>query len=106
MARRANRRRLTHWAVIQSISNFARGVGTAAENAFAFFGNSVSPRTRTRIINRLTGNDKAGREAGKSLVIMQRAILRAQKALILGYDNFQHGLSLQFQRGEHSSAFF
>ena len=89
--------RLNHWAVIQSISNFARGVRVAAETAFAFFGNSVSPRTRSRIITRLTGNDKKGRAKGDAFVNKQMRMLRKEKMLLLSYDNFQRGLSLQYQ---------
>ena len=46
IARITNRRSLTHWALIQNISSFARGVGRTAESAFAFFGSHLSSSAR------------------------------------------------------------
>ena len=42
----ANRKKLLYWAMIQNISNFARGVGRTAECAFGFFGHTLSPTSR------------------------------------------------------------
>ena len=57
LARIAHRRLLLHWALIQNLSNYARGVGPNAESAIAIFGSSsVSVATRKRILSKLSGN--------------------------------------------------
>jgi len=98
--RQANRRKLQYWAVINNISDYSRGVKASAEKAAAFHGHHVHPTMRRRIIGRLTGNNKKGR-ADK-----QRRLLGACKAIALCFDNFQRGVSLLNQRGEHSLSFF
>ena len=45
LARMSNRQLLVHWALVQNLSNFSRGVPANAEAAFAFFGSSVCTRT-------------------------------------------------------------
>jgi len=72
----ANRKKLTHWALIQNAPNSARVVGQTAESAVAFFGHTLSAGTRTRIVNRITGNEK-----------------EAFHVLIFIYDNYQRELT-------------
>ena len=54
----------------------------------------------------LTGNDKEGRAKKNTPVDKQKRLLRPLTAIIFVYDNYQPGLRLQYQRGEHSTAFF
>jgi len=61
---------------------------------------------RDRLFNNLTGNDKEGRKQKNSLRHKQGALFKTCQALIFAYDNYQQGLTLQEQRGKHSSAFF
>ena len=91
MARQTNRRRLIHWGMIQNVSNFARGVSTAAEKASAYFGNSVSSSTRRRHFTRLTDNDKEERANGNTLKHKQARLLRTCRTVILCYDNYKRG---------------
>ena len=46
LARVANRQCLTHWALVSNVAAMARGVGRAAESAYAYFGNTVVNATR------------------------------------------------------------
>ena len=104
--RLANRRRLRTWALIQNIADYARGVKSGAEKAASYFGTKVHPSTRVRIVARMTGNDPQGRADCDTLEHKQRRLLKGCVAVALCYDNFQRGVSLKNQRGEHSSAFF
>ena len=106
LARQVNRKKLKHWAMIQNVTNFARGVGRSAEKAISYFGNLVSSTTRLSVFGNLTGNLKMGRATNNTLKHKQTRALRVQNALILCYDNYQKGLQLQHQRGTHSSSFF
>ena len=106
MARIRNRKKLKHWAMIQNIANYARGVGRTAEVLIAYFGNALSNTTRRRLWTKLIGNDKAGLASNNTVRERQSILFRGSKALILAYDNYQRGLSLPNQRGKHSSAFF
>ena len=106
MARLANRKALPHWALVGNISAMARGVGRSAETAFAFFGNTVTGMTRVRLFGKITGNNKAGKASRNTMAHKLMRLFRSEQALVLCYDNFQRGLTLQHQRGKHSSAFF
>ena len=106
MARVASRRSLVHWALVGNISSLARGVGRAAESAFAYFGSTVSATSRRRLFAKITGNNPLGQAARNTLAHKQRKLFSKEPALVLTYDNYQRGLTLQHQRGEHSSAFF
>ena len=74
LTRIANRKKLLYWAMIQNISNFACGVGRTAECAFGFFGHTLSPTSRDRLFNKLTGNDKEGRKENNTLRHKQSAL--------------------------------
>mmetsp|Transcript_14435 Transcript_14435/g.30712 ORF Transcript_14435/g.30712 Transcript_14435/m.30712 type:complete len:210 (+) Transcript_14435:239-868(+) len=102
----ANRKKLKFWAMLQNISNFARGVGYTAECTFAFFDHTLSAATRERPLNKMTGNNKAGRALNNSLQHKQSLLFRGCKALVFACDNYQRGLTLQEQQGKLSSAFF
>ena len=106
MIRIANRRKLKYWAMIGNISNFARGVGRHAESAFSYFGHTLSPSARHQLFNKLTGNSKQSGSDNNSLREKQSRLFRTCAALIFTYDNYQRGMTLQEQRGKHSSAFF
>ena len=84
----------------------ARGLGRSAETAFAYFGNCVSGMTRIRIFGNLTGNNKAGKASRNTMTHKLMRLFKTETSLIICYDNFQRGLTLQHQRGKHSSAFF
>ena len=77
LARIAHRRLLLHWALIQNLSNYARGVGPNAESAIAFFGSSVSVATRKRILSKLPGNIRE----------RQTNLIRECSSLIFTFDN-------------------
>ena len=68
MARITNRKQLKHWAFIQSISNFTRGVGKSAECAFAYFGYTLAYYTHHRIMTCLMGTDKQGVHENNTLL--------------------------------------
>ena len=106
MMRRANRRVLKHWAFIHSTANYARGVGRAAEAAFAYFGHTLSPSGRQSVMNRLMGNDSQGVREDDTLKHKQSKLFRACTALIICYDNYQRGIKLQHQRGQHTGSYF
>ena len=55
-------------------------------------------------MGRITGDCPEGRAEGDSLLDKQMGLLSGEKAVILAYDNYQRGLTLQHQRGEHSSS--
>ena len=99
MARIANRHRLTHWAMMMNIANYARGVGRTAEASMSYFGSTLSDSTRRRLFTKLAGAAAALRKA-------QGRLFRSCRALLFAYDNYQRGVTLQHQRGEHSSAYF
>ena len=105
MARRENCKQLKHWAFIHSVANYARGVGQAAESAFAYFGHTMSYTTQHRVMARLMGSDKQGIRKNDTMNHNQSRLLRVQQALIVAYDNYQRGFKLLHQRGQHSSAF-
>ena len=106
MVRISNRKWLVHWAMIQNITLFARGVGRAAESAVSYFGIALSNTSRRRLFDKISGNDKEGQAQKKTLRDRRCCMFRTCAALIFAYDNYQKGLSLQHQRGKHSSAFF
>ena len=98
MTRMANRQRLLHWALVTNIANFARGVGRAVESAFAYFGGCLCDRARRQTFARIMGDDAKGRATNNTWLrkIMRR--LCRHRALILCYDNYQRGVTLQHQR--------
>ena len=106
MARISNRKRLIHWAIIQNITLLARGVGRAAESAVSYFGFALSNTPRRRLFDNISGNDEEGQAQKKTLRDRQCSMFRTCAALIFAYNNYQKSLSLQHQRGKHSSAFF
>ena len=75
MALMNNWKHLMHFAFISSIANFARGVGIKSETAFAFFSNTLSAFSRTRIMDSITVNDTKGRTEGNTLAHKQSRIL-------------------------------
>ena len=106
MGRQANRHQLMHWAFINSVTNFSRGVSRSIERAQSYYGYTVLVTTRHRMMARIIGNDKKGIAEDNTLIQKQKRLLRPLVAVIFAYDNYQRGLSLQHQRGEHSTAFF
>ena len=58
------------------------------------------------MMSRIMGNDKKGIADNNILLHKQKRLLRPLGAVIFAYDNYQRGLSLQHQRGAHSTAFF
>ena len=105
LACQANRRRLLYWAFINSVTNFSRRVSRTVESNHAYFGHTVSVPTRHRMMARIIGNDKKGLAENNTLVQKQMRLLRPLRAIIFAYDNFQRGMGLQHQQGDHSSAF-
>ena len=69
MAQINNRKRLVHWAMIQNITLFSRGVGRAAESAVSYFGSAPANTTRRRIFNKISDNDKEGQAQKRRYVI-------------------------------------
>ena len=57
-------------------------------------------------VNEMAGYDKASRSKGDSLTAKQMKLLSTTTAVIICYDNFQLGISLEDQRGGRSSAYF
>ena len=106
LARQANRQRLQNYAFVQNVTNYARGVGRSVEMAIAYHGQTVSNATRRGRFAHFTGNDNEGRASGNTLKDKQSRLLRTCRAVMLCYDNYQKGVTLQHQRGGHSSAFF
>ena len=89
-----------------NIYNFARGVGRTAENAFAYFGPTITDSSRRLLFTKLIGNDKEGKQTNTTWRHKIMRLFRGCQALTLCYDNYQCGVTLQHQRGKHSSAFF
>jgi hypothetical protein len=94
--RQRNPRCLKWFAMIESISLMASGVGRAVVDSLTYHGSTVGSSTRDRILSSLfdAAQQKAIREC-----------LAAANALIFIIDNFQRGQKLKNQRGGHSSAF-
>ena len=94
MARVPNCKSLTHWALIQNISNYARGVGRSAESAAAYFKMTLSNTTRWRLFSKLAGNNKIGRAGNNTLRERQLRMFQLCTPIIFTYDNYQRGLTL------------
>ena len=92
--------------MVNNICDYCRGVKVASEKMSCYFGHHVHPTTRTRTVNEMAGNDKASREKGDSLVDKQKELLAMSTAVIICYDNFQRGVSLEDQRCGRSSAYY
>ena len=78
----------------------------ASEKMSCYFGHHCHPTTRSTTVNEMAGNDKASRAKGDSLTAKQMKLLSTTTAVIICYDNFQRGISLEDQRGGRSSAYF
>ena len=74
--------------------------------SYVVFGHTLSATTRDSLFNKMTGNDKEGAKANNTLRQKQSKLFRGCAALVFAYDNYQRGMTLQEQRGKHSSAFF
>ena len=57
MPKVANRKKLKHWAVIQSVSNFACGATKSAKTVFAYFGPNLAYTTQHHVMARLMWSD-------------------------------------------------
>ena len=106
ISRTAHRQSLPYWALVSNVSSMARGVGRAAETAFAYFGTSLSQGARHRLFTKITGNNKDGVASNNTQKDKWTRLFRGCRTLTLCYDNYQRGLTLQHQRGKHSSAFW
>ena len=106
LIRMANRQKLQNFGMVQNVTNLSRGMRRSAEVANSYFGLTVSNRTRRRVFDRWTGNNQNDMANGNDLKSKQSKLLKTATALIICYDNYQQGLSLQHQNGEHCSAFF
>ena len=95
-ARMADRRRLTHWAFVQTFSNYARGVCRRAIHNNNYWGINVSTSTMERIMDELS----------EYLISDQLEFLRNHFSLVWVVDNFQKGEERKFQNGKTSSNFF
>ena len=104
--RNCHKFRLKHWALVNNISDYCRGSKTVSENMACYFGHHVHPNTRRRVLGDCAGTTKTERAKGNTLASKQRRLLSACRSVIICYDNFQRGVTMQDQRGRHSSAFF
>ena len=104
----AHRRSLTYWdwALISNLSSMARGVGRAAETAFAYFGTSLSQAARHTLFSKITGNNKDDIASNSTQKAKWTRLFHGCRALTLAFDNYQRGVTLQHQRGKYSSAFW
>ena len=89
-----------------NICDYCSGVKVASEKMSCYFGHHVHPTTRFATANEMAGHDKASREKGDSLTNKQKELLAKSTAVIICYNNFQRGVSLEDQRGGCSSAYF
>ena len=106
IVRQSNRKQLLHWAFINSVTNFTRGVTRSVESAQSYYGYTVSVSTRTRMMARIMRNDPKGLADKNTLLDKQKRLLRPLVAVIFAYDNYQGSLSLQHQRGAHLTTCF
>ena len=93
-------------AICRSLSGFSHGFGRMAESTYAYFGQALSNATRRRLWAKITGSNKEGIATHISLRERQCRLFKSCTALIFAFNNYQRGLHLQHQRGEHTSAFF
>jgi hypothetical protein len=65
--RASHKYRLGHWALVDNIADYCRGIRVASEKMSCYFRHHVHPTRRTTSVNELAGNDKASRESGNTL---------------------------------------
>ena len=57
--RSSHKYRLKHWALVNNIADYCRGVSVASKKMSCYFGHHVHPTTRWATVNGMAGNDKA-----------------------------------------------
>ena len=104
--RNCHKFRLKYWALVNNVSDYCRGSRTVSENMACYFGHHVHPSTRSAVMGHCAGTSKIERAKGNTRANHQRRLLSGCASVLICYDNFQRGVTMQDQQGRHSSSFF